>query len=66
MDATSRDHQTKGTTPVQCAECNSSSGLYWQGWRADRSDEPDAGELPALAFFCPVCANEEFGEGRVR
>jgi hypothetical protein len=34
VNATSRDHHTTGPTPVHCAECNCSSGLYWQGWRA--------------------------------
>jgi hypothetical protein len=65
MDATRRNHPTKRATTIHCAECKCSSGLYWQGWGAYRIDEPETGELPALAFYCPTCATEEFGEGRV-
>ena len=30
------------------------------GWQAHRGDEPD--ETPLLVFYCPVCAEREFGE----
>jgi hypothetical protein len=46
---------------VRCAECGSSSGLRWTGWRAYRSDDPETDEPPALAFYCPTCAEREFG-----
>jgi hypothetical protein len=61
VNASSRNHQDHRATTVQCVECNSSSGLYWQGWRAYRVDDPDTDELPALAFYCPTCAQREFG-----
>jgi hypothetical protein len=55
------DHEGKATT-IDCIECGCSSGLYWQGWRAYRTDDPESvGELPALAFYCPTCAIREFG-----
>jgi hypothetical protein len=63
MEATNRDHQTTRATPVQCAERTCSNGLYWQGWRANRTSEPETGEPPAVAFNRPICATEEFGEG---
>jgi hypothetical protein len=59
VDASGRDHQRKHTT-ISCAECKRSSGLYWQGWRAYRTDDPTVGEPPALAFYCPGCAEREF------
>ena len=37
----------------------SDEGARW--WRAYRIDDPSEGELPALAFYCPVCAEREFG-----
>ena len=60
MNAQRRDHQGNRES-IQCAECKCSSGLYWQGWRAFRTDEPELGEPPALAFYCPACALEHFG-----
>jgi hypothetical protein len=44
-----------------CAECGSSSGLRWYGWGAYRIDEPETGEPPRLAFYCPACQEREFG-----
>jgi len=64
VSAISREHQTKRATSVQCAECDSSSGLYWRGWRAYRVDDPELGEPPAVAFYCPTCAEREFGRRR--
>lgn len=55
MNASRRDHQRRAES-IHCSECNSSSGLYWQGWRAFRSDDPTLDEPPALAFYCPTCA----------
>lgn len=64
MNASSRDHQPNRATTVQCVECTSSSGLYWQGWRAYRADDPETDEAPALAFYCPTCSDREFGTER--
>jgi hypothetical protein len=60
VDASGRDHLRNRLT-ISCAECNRSSGLYWQGWRAFRTDDPEFGEPPALAFYCPDCAMRVFG-----
>ena len=43
-----------------CAQCGCLSGLRWAGWRALRTDENEQ-ETPAIAFFCPTCAEREFG-----
>jgi hypothetical protein len=48
---------------VCCVECGCSSGLRWAGWRAVRVDEPEYHEPPRLAFYCPACAEAEFGSG---
>ncbi len=59
VNAQSRDHQAKART-INCIECGCSSGLYWHGWRAYRTDDPEVDEPPALAFYCPTCAAREF------
>jgi hypothetical protein len=61
VNASNRGHQQQRPTTIHCAECNSSSGLYWHGWRAYRTDDLNTGEPPALAFYCPTCAEREFG-----
>jgi hypothetical protein len=44
-----------------CAQCGCLSGLRWTGWRAYRIDDPEHDEPPALALYCPTCAELEFG-----
>ncbi len=66
MNASGRNHRHDRTTTVHCAECKTSSGLYWHGWGAYRIDDPEQGELPALAFYCPTCAHRHFGKPIVR
>ncbi|MBA3842779.1 MAG: hypothetical protein H0X39_09200 [Actinobacteria bacterium] len=51
---------------VHCAECDTSSGLRWRGWRGYRVDDPETDELPSLAFYCPACAEREFGASKRR
>ena len=60
MDASSRNIEQKANV-VTCAECGCLSGLRWAGWRAYRTDDPETGEPPALAFYCPGCAARDFG-----
>lgn len=54
---------------VYCFECKSSSGLNWSGWRAYLVDDPDMHDRPdtdgrqRLTFYCPSCAEREFGDG---
>ena len=50
---------------MHCAECNSSSGLYWQGWRAYRIDDPEIGEARVRSgsaeglqeLYLEICVN---------
>ena len=56
---------TKGSynaVPLECVECRAVSGEAALLWRAYRIDDPSEGEPPALAFYCPSCAEREFGE----
>jgi hypothetical protein len=64
VSASSRDHH-RNHQSITCAECKISSGLYWHGWRAFRTDV-EVGEPPALVFYCPTCALEQFGPPRRR
>lgn len=65
MHASNGEHQTEWPS-VHCTECKCSSGLYWHGWRAVRTDDPELDEPPSLAFYCPACALVEFGLPRRR
>ena len=44
-----------------CVECSALSNEHAGGWRAYRMDDPEQGDLPGLAFYCPSCAEREFG-----
>jgi hypothetical protein len=46
---------------VACVECGAQSDAGWRGWRAYRVDDPELDEPPALGFYCPGCAEAEFG-----
>jgi len=46
---------------VDCVECGCRSDAGWAGWRAYRVDDPEYDRLPALGFYCPTCAEAEFG-----
>ena len=63
-EASGRDRRRRAYS-IHCIECKSSSGLYWSGWKAFRTEDPELDEPPALAFYCPSCASREFG-GRAR
>jgi hypothetical protein len=54
----------KALNIVECRECGISSGAFWIRWRAYRIDDPEFDEPPALAFYCPACADREFGTPR--
>lgn len=43
-----------------CAECGIEADVAAHGWRGYRLD--DEGEEPEVGFFCPACAEREFGE----
>ena len=46
---------------LQCVECGTPSGPEAHRWRGYRIDDPTDDEEPALAFYCPICAEREFG-----
>lgn len=46
---------------VSCVECHRPSGRDWHGWRAYRTDDPDQDGPAELTFYCPDCAEREFG-----
>jgi hypothetical protein len=46
---------------VTCLECGGPSDRAWKGWRAYRVDDPELAEPPTLGFYCPACAEAEFG-----
>ena len=46
-----------------CVQCRTLSGPHWASWRAYRVDDPELNEPPALALYCPACAEREFGSG---
>ena len=47
--------------PFECVECHAVSDATAWRWRSYRIDDPTEDEEPALAFYCPVCAEREFG-----
>ena len=51
----------KARARLRCAECGTMSTSHAWGWRGYRMDDPEEGDLPALAFYCPDCAEREFG-----
>jgi hypothetical protein len=46
---------------LECADCGALSGPLARGWLALRWDDPEKGEPPELAFYCPSCTLVEFG-----
>jgi hypothetical protein len=46
---------------ADCVECGCRSDAGWVGWRAYRVDDPELDEPAALGFYCPRCAEAEFG-----
>jgi hypothetical protein len=62
VSASSRNQQQINV--VSCQECDVSSTTTWKGWRAYRTDDPETAEPPSIAFYCPACAEREFGPFR--
>jgi hypothetical protein len=44
-----------------CWECLALADEQAKGWRAYRGDVPGEDFEPILLFYCPVCAEREFG-----
>jgi hypothetical protein len=59
-DAPSDDRRQRDPSVLECVECRA-RGLSASGWRGVRVDLPDEGDEPAFAFYCPDCAEREFG-----
>jgi hypothetical protein len=49
-----------------CEECGREAEGGAFGWRGYRIDDPEEGEPPQIAFWCLVCAVNEFGPLRSR
>jgi hypothetical protein len=49
---------------MRCQECGVDADERAEGWRAYHGHEPDEGEEPFVVFYCPVCAEREFGPSR--
>jgi hypothetical protein len=47
--------------PLICQECETVSDELACGWRAYRGDVPGEDDEPVLHFYCPSCAEREFG-----
>ena len=55
---------------MTCVECGAVATGDAEGWRAYRADLPleaeaedaTAGDVPAVVFYCPACAELEFGD----
>jgi hypothetical protein len=60
-ESTERPARPRRANAVRCTECGCASELRWSGWRAYRTDDLRLREPPSLAFFCPTCAEREFG-----
>jgi hypothetical protein len=48
---------------LRCVECGRRPDARALGWRGYRSDLEEDGDPPELSFFCPACADVEFGRG---
>jgi RNase P subunit RPR2 len=49
-----------------CEECGAIADESGKGWRGYRMDNPEEGEPPAVAWYCPSCAEREFGPKATR
>jgi hypothetical protein len=59
--ANAAGNSKRSVSIMRCQECGCPSSLRWWGWRAYRTDDPELNEPPTLAFYCPACAEREFG-----
>ena len=59
QDEASSDRPTRSAeaTLMVCVECQRLWEVAEERWRMYRTDD----EPPELAFYCPVCAEYEFG-----
>jgi hypothetical protein len=52
---------SSGQRKMRCQECAVAPTGSWRGWRACRTDEQGTDDPPAVALYCPACADREFG-----
>jgi hypothetical protein len=53
--------RVRAVVPLECAECGKVSEADAAGWSSVRTGEIDPDNTPELFFFCPDCAEREFG-----
>jgi hypothetical protein len=46
---------------MRCEECETEPKTDARGWIGLRTDLPDEEEQPETVFYCPSCAEREFG-----
>jgi hypothetical protein len=51
---------------VVCEECRAEADDSALGWRGYLAFDPEDGDQPDVAFYCPRCAAREFGPLRLR
>jgi hypothetical protein len=68
-DVARPDHASAGngrqTHVLRCVECHAHTTTTSSGWRGIRCDVPEEDDVPILAFYCPTCAEREFGTERI-
>ena len=47
--------------PLECIECGAFSDEHAWGWRAYRMDDFGQFRVATVSFYCPNCAEREFG-----
>jgi hypothetical protein len=45
---------------MRCLECDCETEEA-RGWRGYLIDDPEDDEAPSVVFYCPECADREFG-----
>jgi hypothetical protein len=58
MDGTDRADELH---VLACTECPRISSASAKGWKAYRVDGPEDDQERVLGFYCPECAEREFG-----
>jgi hypothetical protein len=48
---------------LTCEECKAVADEEAEGRQAHRGDDPYEDEEPLVVYYCPACAEREFGEG---
>jgi hypothetical protein len=62
MESASGQGSGSRQAPLRCEECGRLTGSDTRGWRGYRLEDPEGDESPGIAFYCPACAEREFGK----